>query len=150
MKGSKEERKKASTKEGRKKDSTVTNPQVWSLVEGPKSTYMPRRSPSHMPRSLLPRNGLEASLSSKVITSAPEERGGGGGLARWEIRVCMQQVFPVFSHCKKQNPAFFHWTHCFCGYWLHTHTQNITLEYKWGHKFRLKHLLFTSISMHPQ
>ena len=45
-------------------------PQVWSLVDGPKSTYIPSLSPSHMPRSLFPRKGFEASLSRSVITSA--------------------------------------------------------------------------------
>jgi hypothetical protein len=49
-----------------------TYPHVWSFVAGPKSTYIPIFSPNHIPRSLLPRNGLDASLSSKVITSAPE------------------------------------------------------------------------------
>ena len=50
---------------------TSTYPQVWSLVDTPKSTYIPSRSPSHIPRSLFPRKGLDASLSSNVITSAP-------------------------------------------------------------------------------
>ena len=104
MKGSKEERKKASTKEGRKKDSTVTNPQVWSLVEGPKSTYMPRRSPSHMPRSLLPRNGLEASLSSKVITSAPEER-VGGGVSKMRDQSLHATGFPGLLPLQKTKPS---------------------------------------------
>lgn len=41
------------------------------LVAGPKSTYIPSFSPSHIPRSLFPRNGLEASLSKRVTKSAP-------------------------------------------------------------------------------
>lgn len=46
-------------------------PHVWSRVDGPQSTYICSRSPSHIARSLLPRYGFEASLSSRVMTSAP-------------------------------------------------------------------------------
>ena len=48
-----------------------THPQVCFLVAGPKSTYIPSLSPNHMPRSLLPRKGFEASLSNNVMRSAP-------------------------------------------------------------------------------
>ena len=47
-------------------------PHVWSLVEGPKSEYIPSLSASHIVRSLLPKYGREQSLSSNPITSAPE------------------------------------------------------------------------------
>ena len=54
-----------------RQNRSLTNPHVWSLVDGPKSTYMDNSSLSHIARSLLPRNGLEASLSNRVMTSAP-------------------------------------------------------------------------------
>ncbi len=51
-----------------------TYPQQCCRVEGPKSVYNPDFSDNHWAKSWLPRNGLDASLSSRATTSAPKIR----------------------------------------------------------------------------
>lgn len=61
-----------STEKSQKNNTFKTYPHVWSLVDGPKSEYIPSLSASHIVRSLFPRYGREQSLSRRPMTSAPK------------------------------------------------------------------------------